>query len=177
MRIALALIALFAMCVALVAACGAEDEPTPTSVPPTATAIPQPTSTAAPEPTATATEADIDMVNDDDDAADLPALIRDKTMQLWDVYNTYDVDGLEVFYAPSYWEEQEAALRTNIVTFQNAGAILTAEETSPPTEVSAGVWELRQFVTSGPSVAFPFRLVYEQFGDEWLLTFAELDSA
>ena len=31
--------------------------------------------------------------------ADLPGHLREKTMQLWDVYNTYDLDALKVFYS------------------------------------------------------------------------------
>ena len=165
LRMGTALAAIVALSLAL-AACG--EEPTPTPAPtPTATATPEaeptPADNASGEPDATP-----------DEPIDLPQHIREKTAQLWEVYNDYDADGLEVFYEPSYWAEEEKEVRSNLQPFRNFALEIRAEETSPPTEIEPGKWELRQTARwDGGSVKMVF--IYEEFGGEWLLTYAETD--
>jgi len=46
--------------------------------------------------------------------------LRQKTMQLWEVYNTHDADALEVFYEETYWKEQEEEIRSNMESFRTS---------------------------------------------------------
>ena len=82
--------------VAILAACDAEPTPTPTQAP---TDTPQVEPTVAVTPTVEPTSAS-------DDPTDLAEHLRQKTAQMWDVYNSYDLDGLRAFYEESYWEEE-----------------------------------------------------------------------
>lgn len=98
--------------------------------------------------------------------------LRQKTMQLWEVYNTHDADALEVFYEETYWKEQEEEIRSNMESFRNFGMAIDAQEMTPPTEVAPGKWETEHIGRfSGGSVHMVF--IYEQFDGEWLLTYAE----
>ena len=173
----------------LLAACGspadeapAVDTPPPTEPAQTASATPQagaaPTQTvpATPEAEPTSAESASEETASVEDASteefDLGEHLREKTMQLWEVYNTYDVDGLKVFYEESYWNEQEEELRSNMEPFKNFGATITAEETSPPTEIEPGKWEIKHHGSfSMGSVDMVF--IYEEFDGKWLLTHAE----
>ena len=123
LRMGTALAAILGLSLAL-AACGEEPTPTPTPTP-TATATPEaeptPADNASGEPDSTP-----------DDPIDLPEHIREKTAQLWEVYNHYDADGLAVFYEPSYWAEEEKEVRSNLQPFRNFGLEIRPEETSPP---------------------------------------------
>ena len=159
-----ALAAILALSLVL-AACGGE-EPTPTPAPtPTATATPQ----VEPTPDESASEEAAAS-----DPIDLPEHLREKTAQLWEVYNRYDADGLAAFYEPGYWAEEENQVRSNIQPFKSRGIFITAEETSPPTEIEPGTWEIKQNARwSGGSVKMVF--IYEEFGGEWLLTYAETE--
>lgn len=106
------------------------------------------------------------------DASDLVQYLSKKTMQLWEAYNAYDLDALKVFYEESYWEEQEEEVRSNMQPFKDMGVTFTPEETSPPTETAPGEWEVKHTVRfSGGAVNMVF--IYEQFGEDWLLTYAE----
>ena len=98
--------------------------------------------------------------------------LRQKTMRLWEVYNTHDADALEVFYEETYWKEQEEDIRSNMESFRNFGMTIDAQEMTPPTEVAPGKWETEHTGRfSGGSVHMVF--IYEQFDGEWLLTYAE----
>ena len=165
LRMGTALAAILALSLVL-AACG--EEPTPTPAPtPTATATPE----AEPTP---ADDASGEPASTPDEPIDLPEHIREKTAQLWKVYNHYDADGLAVFYEPSYWAEEEKEVRSNLQPFKNFGLEIRPEETSPPTEIEPGKWEFRQTARwDGGSVKMVF--IYEEFGGEWLLTYAETD--
>ena len=108
------------------------------------------------------------------DQAEIAAYLSDRTMELWVVYNRYDLEGLMAFYEESYWLEQEEELRRNMAPFESRGTTFTAEETSPPRETEPGKWELTHTARfSGGSL--DMRFIYEQFDGEWLLTHAELD--
>ena len=165
-RTALATIA--ALSLALAACGGSEDEAVSddvaaTPAPSQAAAAPQPTPTPAVAASAETT---------DSDTSQLVAHLREKSMRLWEVYNTYDLQGLKVFYEPSYWQEREEQTRLEMQPFQSRGATLTAEETSPPTEIAPGTWETRHKASfPGGSVNLVF--IYEQFDGEWLLTHLE----
>lgn len=100
--------------------------------------------------------------------------LRHKTAELWLVYNGHDVDGLRVFYEESYFESEEAELRRNMEFFESGKLVITAEETSPPTEIEPGRWQIKQKASwDGGSVNMNF--IYEQIDGEWLLTYAETD--
>ena len=93
-------------------------------------------------------------------------------MQLWEVYNTYDADALAAFYEPGYWAEEEDEVRANLRPLRTFGAKIDAEETSPPTEIEPGKWEIRHTGEFGiGSVKMIF--IWEEFDGEWLLTYAE----
>ena len=96
--------------------------------------------------------------------------LRDKSFQLWDVYNTHDPNALEAFYSDDYWEEEKESLRSNMQPFKDRGLIFTAEETAPPKEIAPGKWEIRHTARyPGGEVKMVF--VYEEFVGEWLLTY------
>ena len=142
-----------------------EAEPTPAQ---TASATPD----AEPTPTASASEETASTEGASAEIVDLAEHLRERTMQLWEVYNTYDVDGLKVFYEENYWNEQEEELRSNMENFKNFGATITAKETSPPIEIAPGKWEMKHHGSfSVGSVDMVF--IYEVFDGNWLLTFAE----
>ena len=139
----------------------AEPTPTPTQSP---TDTPQVEPTVAVTPTVEPTSAF-------DDPTDLAEHLRQKTAQMWDVYNSYDLDGLRAFYEGSYWEEEEE-LRSNTQPFKAVGITFEAEEMSPPTGIEPGKWEIRQTARfSGGSVRMVF--IYEEFDGKWLFTYAE----
>lgn len=103
---------------------------------------------------------------------DIVEHLREKTMRLWEVYNTHDADALEVFYEENYWKEQEEEIRSNMESFRNFGMAINAQEMTPPTEIAPGKWETEHSGRfSGGSVHMVF--IYEQFDGEWLLTYAE----
>lgn len=159
-----ALAAIVALSLVL-AACGGE-EPTPTPAPtPTATATPQ----VEPTPDESASEEAAA-----GDPIDLPEHLREKTAQLWEVYNRYDADGLSAFYEPGYWAEEENQVRSNIQPFKSRGLLIAAEETSPPTEIEPGKWQIKQ-KASWLSGSVKMVFIYEEFEGEWLLTYAETE--
>ena len=97
-----------------------------------------------------------------------------RTMELWDVYNTYEVEDLRQFYEASYWEDEKEELRRNMEPFRKRDTVFEAEETSPPREIEPGKWQLKHKARfNGSSVSMTF--IYEQFDGEWLLTYAEAD--
>ena len=109
-----------------------------------------------------------------DGLTDLVSYLRGKTMDLWDAYNTHDPNALKVFYEASYWAEEEESIHSNMEPFKRTGETITAEETSPPTEIEPGKWEVRH------AAAFSFGsldmvFIYENIGGEWLLTYAEAE--
>ena len=165
-----ALAVILALSLALAACGGSEEEVSDDAVaatpaPSQAAAAPQPTPTPAGEATGEAAAASSDTTG-------LVAHLREKSMQLWEVYNTYDLEGLKVFYEESYWQEREEQTRLEMQPFQNRGLQITPEETSPPTEIAPGKWETKHKASfTGGSVNLVF--VYEQFDGEWLLTHLE----
>lgn len=107
------------------------------------------------------------------DSADLVEHLREMTMQFWEAYNEYDVDALAAFYEESYWAEQEDEVRSNMQPFEAHGMTITATESSPPTEIAPGRWEIKHNARfSGSSLEMVF--IFEQFDGEWLLTHAEV---
>ena len=161
-----ALAAIVALSLVL-AACGGE-EPTPTPTPaPTATATATPQVEPTPDDKAPEEPAAAEPV-------DLPEHLREKTAQLWEVYNRYDADGLAAFYEPGYWAEEENQVRSNIQPFKSRGLLIAAEETSPPTEIEPGKWQIKQ-KASWLSGSVKMVFIYEEFGGEWLLTYAETE--
>lgn len=108
------------------------------------------------------------------DEAATAAYLSERTMELWVVYNAYDLEGLSDFYEESYWLEEEEQLRRDMAPFESRGITFTAEETSPPRQIEPGRWELTHTARfSGGSV--DMRFIYERFDGEWLLTYAEGD--
>ena len=104
--------------------------------------------------------------------AEIVEHLREKTMQVWEVYNTHDPDALKVFYEESYWEAEEEEVRSNMEPFRAFGVSINAEETSPPTEIAPGRWEIRhtgRFPLGSVKMVF----IWEEFDGEWLLTHAE----
>ena len=143
----------------------APEEPAPAapeaeSIP---TAIPVPTTTeSAPTESAAASDAPFDV------AAHLSA----RTMELWDVYNTHDLDALKAFYAEAYWAEKAEEVESEMQPFRTFGISITGEETSAPMEVEPGKWEVwhdANFTLGSLTMLF----IYEEFDGEWLLTYAE----
>ena len=159
-----ALAAILALSFALAACGGSAPTPTPTlPLTPTPTDAPQ----AEPAPAESVSEEVAPT-----DPAGLAQHLSEKTMRLWEVYNTYDIEGLKAFYSEDYWEEREEQTRLEIKPFENADLTFTAEETSPPTEIVPGKWEIKHRASfPGGSVNMVF--IYERFGEEWLLTHAE----
>ncbi len=106
--------------------------------------------------------------------AETAAYLSERTMELWVVYNTYDLHGLSAFYEASYWLEEEEELQRNMAPFESRGVTFAAEETSPPRQIEPGRWEVRHTARfDGGSVNMTF--IYEHFDGEWLLTYAESD--
>ncbi len=93
-------------------------------------------------------------------------------MQMWEAYNTHDLDALKAFYEENYWNEKEEELRSDMRPFKTFGITITAEETSPPTEIAPGKWEIKhtgRFTMGSVNMVF----IYEEFGGDWLLTYTE----
>ena len=130
--------------------------------------------TATPMPTPTPTESAPAEADDASGDSALAERLSEKTMRLWQVYNTYDIDGLSAFYEETYWAAEEAEIRSNMQPFRNGGITFTARETSPPTEIAPGEWELRH-TASFPGGLINMVFIYEEFDGEWLLTHAELE--
>ena len=144
-------------------------EPTATQVP---TATPQIEPTPTPAPTATPQPEPTPAENPSTDPLDIPEHLREKTTQFWEAYNKYDLDALKTFYEENYWNEQEAEVQSNMQPFKSFGMKITAEETSPPTEIAPGKWEIRQTASfSVGSIKMVF--IYEEFEGDWLLTYAQ----
>lgn len=150
---------LVTLALAASAACGGEEPEAPTLE----SGAPTPES-EAPAPTAAL----------ESDEGEVAAYLSERTMELWVVYNRYDLQGLRAFYEESYWLEEEEELRRNMAPFESRGITFTAEETSPPRQIEPGRWELTHKVSfSGGSLSMKF--IYERFDGEWLLTYAETD--
>ena len=146
----------------VLAACGGSAENTP---------APTPTATEAPrvEPTPTEEAAEEPASNE---SAGIAEHLSEKTMRLWDVYNMHDPDALEVFYSEDYWQEEVEEIRANMEPFRNLGLTLTAEETSPPTEIAPGRWEVKHTARfQGGLINMVF--IYEEFAGDWRLTYAK----
>ena len=104
--------------------------------------------------------------------AEIVEHLREKTMQVWEVYNTHDPDALKAFYEEGYWQAQEEEVRSNMEPFRAFGVSINAEETSPPMEIAPGRWEIRhtgRFPLGSVKMVF----IWEEFEGEWLLTYAE----
>ncbi len=166
------------------AACGGSaeetigDETSETSAsaqPASDTPQPNPTPTEAPSYTPQAEPTPAESATGEvapDDTLDIVEHLREKTMRLWDVYNTHDPDALEVFYEENYWKEEVEEIRSNMQPFKNLGLTFTAEETSPPTEIAPGKWEIKHTARfTGGLVNMVF--IYEESGGDWLLTYAK----
>ena len=139
-------LALAALAVAASAACGGGEEPEP------------------PPPTEPLSAED----------AELAAHLSEKTMLLWEHYNNYDLESLRTLYEPNYWLSEEEQLRDDMKPFESRNIKFTPEETSPPTEIEPGIWQVKHTARfSGGSVRMKF--LYEEFDGEWLLTHAETD--
>ena len=113
-------------------------EPTPTEKSTGEKGSDTPTPTATPQAEPTPTEEAVP-----DEPIDIAEYLSEKTMRLWDVYNMHDPDLLEEFYSEDYWQEEVDEIRSNMQPFKNLGLTFTAEETSPPTEIEPGKWELK----------------------------------
>lgn len=168
-----ALAAILALSIVLAGCGGSAEEPTggeaSETTAPTTTSAPTTTTTEAPPVESAPVE---DPASTSDEPLDMVAHLREKTMHLWDVYNTHDPDALEIFYSDSYWEEERESIRTNMQPFINQNLTFTAEETSPPTEIEPGKWETRHTARfQGGLVNMVF--IYEEFDGAWLLTFAK----
>ena len=125
---------------------------------------------ATPAPTETASDAAEEA--DSGAAVDIAAYLSERTMLVWDVYNTHDPDQLKDLYAPEYWAEQEDAVRDNMRPFRTFGIQIRGEETSPPTEIEPGRWEVRH-TGHFPLGTIAMIFIWEEFDGEWLLTYAE----
>ena len=113
-----------------------------------------------------------DAASGDAEPIDVAEHLREKTMQMWEVYNTHDPDALKAFYEESYWKEKEEEVRSNMGPFKTFRITIKAEETSPPTEVAPGKWEIRH-KGSFPLGSVNMVFIYEEFDGHWLLTHAE----
>lgn len=143
---------------------GDEASPTPTPAQ-AATGTPQPTPTADGDASGETAPAD---------PAAVAEHLRERTMQMWDVYNTHDPDLLKAFYEASYWAAEEEEVRSNMRPFRNFGIEIRAEETSPPTEIAPGKWEIRH-TGHFPLGSVKMVFIWEEFEGEWLLTYAEVE--
>ena len=169
----MALAVILALSLVLAACGGSAEEPTgdgvpetPVSTPVSAPTVPD-TSQVEPTPVDNAPEEAAS-----GDAIDIAEHLREKTMQMWEVYNSHDIDALEAFYEENYWKDQEEELRSNMRPFKTFGIKITAEETSPPTEIAPGKWETKhigRFTMGSVNMVF----IYEEFEGDWLLTYAE----
>ena len=164
--------AMLVLAAAVLSACGGSDGgPTVRDLTATPTPAPSPTDTPQVEPTLAA-EPTEEAAPVAEEPVDLAEHLRERTAQMWETYNSYDLEGLRAFYSESYWEEEEEVLRKNMQPFEAVGITFEAEETSPPTEIEPGKWEIRQTARfSGGSVKMVF--IYEEFDGEWLFTYAK----
>ena len=165
----MALAVILALSLVLAACGGSAEEPTDDGVPETPVPAPTVPDTSQVEPTPVASEPE---ESASDDTIDVAEHLREKTMQMWEVYNKHDLDALEAFYEENYWKDQEEELRSNMRPFRTFGIKITAEETSPPTEIAPGKWEIKhigRFTMGSVNMVF----IYEQFEGDWLLTYAE----
>ena len=105
---------------------------------------------------------------------ELATYLSARTMELWDVYNTYVLEDLRQFYEESYWATERMDLERNMEPFASRGTVFEAEETSPPREIEPGKWEVKHTARFGGS-SVKMKFIYEQFDGEWLLTYAEVD--
>ena len=103
---------------------------------------------------------------------DVAGHISGRTMELWEVYNTHDLDALKAFYEENYWKEKEEEIRSDMQPFKTFGISIKGEETSPPTEIAPGKWEIRH-TGSFPLGSVDMIFIYEEFEGDWLLTYAE----
>lgn len=156
LRTRTALAAVATLCLGL-AACGGSEEAVTDDL------------AATPTP---AVEASAEAAAASSDASELVAHLREKSIRLWEVYNTYDLEALKAFYSESYWQEREEQTRLEMQPFQNRGLKITPEETSPPTEIAQGTWETK-YKASFPGGSVNIVFIYEQFDGEWLLTHLE----
>ncbi|MDE2901289.1 MAG: hypothetical protein OXN15_09780 [Chloroflexota bacterium] len=167
----LALPVVLALSLVLVACGGSGDEPAADEAP----AAPSTSQADQDEPApAQPTSADA-AASDADSSSDLVDMVehlRQKTFDLWEVYNTYDADALKAFYSDDYWSEKEEEVRSNMQPFKLFGVTISAEETSPPMEIEPGKWETRH-TASFPLGSLKMVFIYEDFDGEWLLTYAE----
>ena len=160
----------------ILAACGGEASETTASAQ-TASSTPQveptPTQAASATPKVEPTPAE-DASGDaaSGNTVDVAEHLSEKTMQMWEVYNKHDLDALKAFYEENYWKEQEDEIRSNMQPFKTFGISITGEETSPPTEIAPGKWEIRH-IGRFPLGSVDMVLIYEEFEGAWLLTYAE----
>ncbi len=56
--------------------------------------------------------------------------------------------------------------------FRTFGITISAEETSPPTEIAPGKWEIRH-IGRFPLGSVNMVFIYEEIEGDWLLTYAE----
>ena len=176
-----ALAAVLVLSLGLVGCGGSAEEPTggqapettvgstPDTTAPTVPETSQVAATVAEDPSGEATSGEAVSA----DSADVVEHLREETTRFWEAYNGYDVDALTAFYEEDYWAEQEDEVRSNMQPFELYGMTIAATETSPPTEIAPGMWEIRHNARfAGSSLEMVF--VFEQFDGEWLLTYAEV---
>ncbi len=127
--------------------------------------------TAIPVPS-TADNAPTEAASAPAESFDVAAHLSARTMELWDVYNTHDLDALKAFYAEAYWAEKAEEVESEMQPFRTFGISITGEEISAPMEVEPGKWEVwhdANFTLGSLTMLF----IYEEFDGEWLLTYAE----
>lgn len=174
--------------------------PTPTQAPAaTPRAEPTPATAATPEATPDATQATPDATQATPDATqatpdatqatpdttqeatsdgpeatplDIGEHLRERTGLMWEAYNSHDLDKLRVFYEESYWREQEETVASNMRPFRTFGVAIQPEETSPPTEIAPGRWEVRH-TGHFPLGSVKMIFIWEESDGAWLLTYAE----
>ena len=139
------------------AASGDEASPTPEATQ-AATATPQPEATATAAASEESTPPPVDVVEQ----------VRARTEAMWEVYNSHDADALAAFYEPGFWEQDEEEVRANMRPFRTFGVTIRAEETSPPTEIAPGQWEIRQ-TGHFPLGSIKLVFVWQEFDGVWLL--------
>ena len=93
-------------------------------------------------------------------------------MDLWDVYNTHDVDALKAFYEESYWQKRKEDIQSDMQPFKIFGMTITAEEAAPPREIAPGKWEIRHLGSFGVGTV-NMVFVYEEVDGEWMIIFDE----
>lgn len=129
-----------------------------------ATATPQPEATETADASAETTAPPVDVVEQ----------VRARTEAMWEVYNAHDADALAAFYEPSFWEAEEEEVRANMRPFRTFGVTIRPEETSPPTEIAPGQWEIRQ-TGHFPLGSVKLVFVWQEFDGVWLLIHTEAE--